>query len=59
MLNRRATNNECYYSKPIAVYASFIHSFIQFISIAPLQGYYSEALPTLARLKGTVLRIIN
>jgi len=32
---------------------SFIHSFITWISIglAPLQGYYSEALPTLARLK--------
>src|SRR6218665_2392995 len=32
---------------------SFIHSFIRLtnIYIAPLQGYYSEALPTLARLK--------
>ena len=29
----------------------FIHSFITEIYIAPLQGYYSEALPTLARLK--------
>ena len=35
----------------------FIHSFITWIYIAPLQGYYSEALPTLARLKGTVLRL--
>ena len=30
---------------------SFIHSFITEIYIALLQGYYSEALPTLARLK--------
>jgi len=29
----------------------FIHSFITEIYIAPLQGYYSEALPTFARLK--------
>src|SRR6218665_1667918 len=35
----------------------FIHSFITDIYIAPLQGYYSEALPTLARLKRRVLRI--
>ena len=37
---------------------AFIHSFITFITeiyIAPLQGYYSEALPTLARLKRRVL----
>ena len=32
-----------------------IHSFIMEIYIAPLQGYYSEALPTLARLKRRVL----
>jgi len=32
---------------------SFIHSFITKIYIEPLQGYYSEALPILARLKGT------
>ena len=36
---------------------SFIHSFITEIYIAPLQGYYSEALPTLARLKRSVLRL--
>src|SRR6218665_1071705 len=35
----------------------FIHSFITEIYIAPLQGYYSEALPTLARLKRRVLRL--
>jgi len=32
-------------------------SFITEIYIAPLQGYYSEALPTLARLKRRVLRL--
>jgi len=32
-----------------------IHSFIMEICIAPLQGYYSEALPTLAWLKRRVL----
>jgi len=36
---------------------SFIHSFITWIYIAPLQGYYSEALPTLAGLKRAVLRL--
>src|SRR6218665_481157 len=36
---------------------SFIHSFITEIYIAPLQGHYSEALPTLARLKRRVLRL--
>src|SRR6218665_658273 len=36
---------------------SFIHSFIMEIYIAPLQDYYSEALPTLARLKRRVLRL--
>jgi len=35
---------------------SFSHSFIMEIYIAPFQGYYSEALPTLARLKRRVLR---
>ena len=35
----------------------YIHSFITEIYIAPLQGYYSEALPTLARLKRRVLRL--
>ena len=34
---------------------TYIHSFITKIYIAPLQGYYSEALPTLARLKRRVL----
>src|SRR6218665_1234720 len=34
-----------------------IHSFITAIYIALLQGYYSEALPTLARLKRRVLRL--
>src|SRR6218665_972882 len=34
-----------------------IHSFITEIYIAPIQGYYSEALPTLARLKRRVLRL--
>src|SRR6218665_3012779 len=37
--------------------SSFIHSFITEIYIEPLQGYYSEALPTLARLKRRVLRL--
>src|SRR6218665_3273576 len=37
--------------------SSLIHSFITEIYIAPLQGYYSEALPTLARLKRRVLRV--
>jgi len=32
----------------------FIHTFITWIYIAPLQGYYSEELPTLARLKWAV-----
>ena len=36
---------------------SFIHSFITEIYIAPLQGYYSEALPTLAWPKRRVLRL--
>ena len=36
---------------------SFIHSFITEIYIAPLQGYYSEAFPNLARLKRTILRL--
>ena len=31
-----------------------MNSFITEFCIAPLQGYYSEALPTLARLKRTV-----
>jgi len=35
----------------------FIHSFIIRIYIAPLLGYYSEALPTPARLKRAVLRV--
>jgi len=35
-----------------------IHSFITEIYIAPLQGYYSEALPTLARLKRRVLTMV-
>jgi len=35
----------------------FIHSFVTWIYIAPLQGYYSEALPTLAWLKTAVLRV--
>ena len=34
---------------------SFFHSFIMEIYIAPLQGYYSEALPIPALLKRTVL----
>src|SRR6218665_3529240 len=36
---------------------AFIHSFITKIYIAPLQGYYSEALQILARLKRRVLRL--
>jgi len=35
---------------------SFSHSFITEIYIAPVKGYYSEALPTLARLKRAVFR---
>jgi len=42
---------------PILFIHSFIHSFITEIYITPLQGYYSEAPPTLARLKGRVLRL--
>ena len=38
-------------------YFRSIHSFIMEIYIAPLQGYYSEALPTLARLKRRVNRL--
>ena len=34
-----------------SVSQSFSHSFIRWIYIAPLHGYYSEALQTLARLK--------
>ena len=34
-----------------------IHSFITEMYIAPLQGYYSEALPTVARLRRRVLRL--
>ena len=34
-----------------------IHSFITQIYIAPLQGYNSEALPILARLRRTVFRL--
>ena len=34
-----------------------VYSFIMEIYTAPLQGYYSEALPTLARLKRRVLRL--
>jgi len=34
-----------------------IHSFITKIYKAPLQDYYSEALPTLAQLKRRVLRL--
>ena len=33
------------------------YSFMTEICIAPLQGYYSEAIPTLARLKRRVLRL--
>ena len=36
---------------------AFIHSFITEIYIAPLQDYYSESLPNLARLKRRVLRL--
>jgi len=39
------------------VHFEFIHSFITEIYIAPLQGNYSEELPTLARLKRTVLNV--
>ena len=34
-----------------------LHHLSSEINIAPLRGYYSEALPTPARLKGTVLRL--
>src|SRR6218665_878171 len=33
------------------IHSSFIHSFITEIYIAPLQGYYSEALPTFPRVR--------
>src|SRR6218665_3552736 len=33
---------------------AFIHSFITNIYLGPLQGHYSEALPTFARLKRSV-----
>jgi len=38
-------------------YILIIHSFITWIYIAPLQGYYSEALPTLAQLKTAGVRL--
>jgi len=41
----------------IIVKEGMSHSFITEIYIEPLQGYYSEALPTLARLKRRVLRL--
>jgi len=37
---------------------NLIRSFVTEIYIAPLRGYYSEALPTLARLKKTVFRLV-
>src|SRR5688572_31781192 len=43
---------------PIYILMSFIHSFIHSgIYIAPLQGNYSEALPTPTRPKRTVLSL--
>ena len=45
------------FPKMYIFHTQFIHSFITEIYIAPLQGYYSEALPTLARLKIRVLRL--
>jgi len=40
----------------LTVSVPFIHSlFIMWIYTAPLQGYYSEALLTLAQLKRAVL----
>ena len=36
---------------------SFIHTFIMEIYIAPLQGYCSEAFPTLAQLKRIVFML--
>src|SRR6218665_3483918 len=44
------------HNKNIIEMPKFIHSFITKIYIAPLQGYYSEVLPTLARLKRRVLK---
>ena len=44
-------------AKEHAVSCLLIHSFITEIYIAPLQGYYSEAFTTLARLKRRVLRL--
>jgi len=32
----------------------FIHSFITEIYIVPLQGYYSETLPTLGQIRGNI-----
>src|SRR6218665_3506628 len=59
----------CYHSNRIRIFARHlwttqltrrnycVHSFITEIYIAPLQGCYSEALPTLARLKRIVFRL--
>src|SRR6218665_3126599 len=38
-------------------YEGFIYSFIQGIYIAPLQGSYSEVIPTPTRSKRTVFKI--
>jgi len=43
-----------YYSPEGADFNFWHYSFITEIYIAPLQGYYSEALPTLARPKRTL-----
>src|SRR6218665_4160929 len=45
------------YSPFVHLVITDIHSFITEIYIAPLQGYYSEVLPTLARLKRRVFRL--
>ena len=47
----------CMYVCMYACMYVFIHSHITEIYIAPLQSYYSEALPTIARLKRRVFRL--
>ena len=41
----------------VSIKEEWVHSFLTWIYIAPLQGCYQEALPTLARLKRAVLRL--
>ena len=44
---------------PLPIQTILIHSFITEIYIAPLKGYYSEALPTLAHRHHSCPQIIS